>query len=129
MADALAARPTTEPVWESLRRVFDIAVEYVDDPVLRTRNDAMERIVRSTPSLYAGYLEKMSRMQNLLIAGVGQRLADAPVAREADDVRARAIVGAAFACLIATQDAWLASDQSETFAGLLDQAMGAFHLS
>jgi AcrR family transcriptional regulator len=56
MADALDARPADQPVWQSLRRVFDVATDYVDDPRLRARNDAMDQIVRSTPQLNARYL-------------------------------------------------------------------------
>lgn len=50
MAEALDQRPADEPVWESLRRVFDITLDYVQDEHQRARNDAMEAIVRSTRS-------------------------------------------------------------------------------
>lgn len=122
MADALDARPTDESVWMSLRRVFDITLDYVRDDHQRARNDAMERIVQTTPQLTARYLEKMQRLQTLLTGRVAARLglADAP-----DDPRPAAIVGAAFACMQAARVAWLDSDQTEPYEAYLDRAMGA----
>ena len=124
MAETLTARPRSEPVWESLRRVFDITVGYVDDEQQRARSDAMELIVQSTPSLNAGYLEKMSRMQALLIDGVRGRLGTP----EVDNPRAAAIVGAAFACMQAARSTWLASDRTVSFNDLLDQSMAALRI-
>ncbi|MET0716639.1 MAG: TetR family transcriptional regulator [Mycetocola sp.] len=122
MAEALEARPAEEPVWESLRRMFDITLDYVQDDHQRARNDAMEAIVRSTPQLYAGYLEKMQRIQQLLIGRVATRIgAGEPTD---GDPRAAAIVGAAFACMQAARTSWFASDQSGTFDRVLDSAMG-----
>lgn len=122
MADALDARPTDESVWMSLRRVFDITLDYVRDDHQRARNDAMERIVQTTPQLTARYLEKMQRLQTLLTGRVAARLglADTP-----DDPRPAAIVGAAFACMQAARLAWLDSDQTEPYETYLDRAMGA----
>lgn len=122
MAEALDQRPADEPVWESLRRVFDITLDYVQDDHQRARNDAMEAIVRSTPQLSAGYLEKMQRVQQLLIGRVATRIGS----DEADDEdpRAPAIVGAAFACMQAARASWFASDRSGSFDQVLDEAMG-----
>lgn len=126
MAEALDARPADEPVWESLRRVFDITLDYVQDEYQRARNDAMEEIVRSTPQLYARYLEKMQRVQDLLIGRVAARLTSHDHA--ATDPRPSAIVGAAFACMQAARQAWLASDRSEAFGSYLDSAMSPLHV-
>jgi AcrR family transcriptional regulator len=123
MADALTTRPADEPVWQSLRRVFDIVVGYMEDPQQRARNDAMERIVQSTPTLNAGYLQKVSRMQRLLVDGVRARLTN-PQA-DLSDPRPAAIVGAAFACLIAAQTTWSACGQNRPFTELLDESMAA----
>jgi AcrR family transcriptional regulator len=123
VADALDARPADEPVWESLRRVFDITLDYVQDDRARARNEAMERIVRSSPQLNARYLEKMQRVQEILIGRVAQRL-DGHAAR-AEDPRPAAIVGAAFACMHAARSAWFASDQSGDFGAYIDDAMSA----
>jgi AcrR family transcriptional regulator len=119
MADALDARPANEPVWESMRRVFDITLDYVRDDQQRARNDAMDRIVQNTPQLTARYLEKLQRVQILLTGRVAGRLGQPP-----SDPRPAAIVGAAFACLQAARASWLGSDQSEPFEGYLDRVMG-----
>jgi AcrR family transcriptional regulator len=121
MADALDARPADEPVWESLRRTLDIAVGYVGDPQLRARNDAMDQIVQSTPQLNARYLEKLQRIQQLLVARVAHRLDGADA--DPSDPRPAAIVGAAFACMQAARQAYLASDQETPFDTYLDTAM------
>jgi len=121
MAEALDARPADEPVWESLRRVFDITLDYVQDDGQRARNDAMEHIVQSTPQLTARYLEKLQRVQALLIGRVAQRLA-----LSATDPRPAAIVAAAFACMHAARASWLGSDQSKPFDTFLDDAMSPF---
>jgi AcrR family transcriptional regulator len=126
MAEALDARPADEPVWESLRRVFDITLDYVQDDHQRARNDAMEEIVRSTPQLYARYLEKMQRVQDLLIGRVAIRLTSRD--HVPTDPQPSAIVGAAFACVQAARQAWLASDRSEAFGSYLDAAMSPLHI-
>ncbi|RUR03025.1 TetR family transcriptional regulator [Labedella endophytica] len=126
MAEALDERPAHEPVWESLRRVFDITLDYVQDDHQRARNEAMDEIVRSTPQLYARYLEKMQRVQELLTGRVAARL----TGRDDDpsDPRPAAIVGAAFACMQAARQAWFASDRSEAFGSYLDTAMSTLQV-
>ena len=123
MADALDARPADEPVWESLRRVFDITLDYVQDDRQRARNDAMDQIVQSTPQLTARYLEKLQRVQALLIGRVAARLA---LSASSTDPRPAAIVAAAFACMQAARASWLSSDQSKPFDTFLDDAMSPF---
>jgi AcrR family transcriptional regulator len=127
MAEALDARPAGEPVWESLRRVFDITLDYVQDDEHRARNEAMDEIVRSTPQLYARYLEKMQRVQELLIGRVATRLTDQ--GHIATDPKPAAIVGAAFACMQAARHAWFTSDRSEPFSSYVDQAMGTLSIT
>lgn len=123
LADALDDRPSGEPVWESLRRVFDLTLDYVQDDRARARNDALERIVLGNPQLQARYLEKMQRVQDLLVGRVAARLGD-----DESSPRAAAIVGAAFACMQAARIAWLRSDQTQPFGDYLDDAMTAFIL-
>jgi AcrR family transcriptional regulator len=127
MAEALDERPADEPVWESLRRVFDITLDYVQDDYQRARNDAMDEIVRSSPQLYARYLEKMQRVQQLLIGRVADRLNEH--GHNPSDPRPAAIVGAAFACMQAARQAWFASDRSRPFGSYLDAAMSSFQLA
>jgi AcrR family transcriptional regulator len=127
MVQALDDRPADEPVWESLRRVFDLFLGYVQDDDQRARSEAMEHIIRSSPQLNARYLDKMQRMQDLLVGRVAGRL---PVhASTTDDPRPAAIVGAAFACMQAARVAWLSSDQSRPFADYLDDAMATFTIA
>jgi AcrR family transcriptional regulator len=126
MAEALDARPADEPVWTSLRRVFDLTLDYTQDDHQRARNDAMDEIVRSTPQLNARYLEKMHRVQQLLIGRVARRLTGADA--DPSDPRPAAIVGAAFACMQAARQAWFASDRSEAFGSCLDRTMATFQI-
>lgn len=127
MAEALDDRPHDEAVWESLRRVFDITLDYVQDDHQRARNDAMDEIVRSTPQLYARYLEKMQHVQELLTGRVALRLTARE--RHLSDPRPAAIVGAAFACMQAARRAWFSSDQSEPFGSYLDRAMSTIQMA
>jgi len=124
VAEALDARPLDEPVWESLRRVFDLTLEYVEDDRARARNDAMEQIVRGSAQLNARYLEKMQRVQEILVGRIADRLASQ--AQGSNDAKPIAIVGAAFACMQAARTAWLASDQTQPFGRYLDDAMSVF---
>lgn len=126
MAEALDDRPAHEPVWESLRRVFDLTLDYVQDDHQRARNDAMEEIVRSSPQLHARYLEKMQRVQELLIGRVAIRLTGRNL--DPSDPVPAAIVGAAFACMHAAHHAWFASDRSVAFSGYLDRSMGVLSI-
>jgi AcrR family transcriptional regulator len=127
IADAFDDRPMDEPVWESLRRVFDITIDYVQDDHARARNDAMERIVQSSPQLNARYLEKMQRVQEILVGRVAVRLSRPAVF--APNPKPAAIVGAAFACMQAARVAWLRSDQTQLFGEYLDDAMLTFTLA
>jgi AcrR family transcriptional regulator len=127
VAEALDARPADEPVWESLRRVFDLTLDYVQDDHARKRNDAMERIVRGSAPLNARYLEKMQRVQELLVGRVATRLAGSET--DPSDPRPAAIVGAAFACMQAARTAWLESNQQQPFGEYLDNAMSAFRVT
>jgi len=126
MAEALDDRPRDEPVWESLRRVFDLTLDYVEDDLQRARNDAMDEIVRSTPQLNARYLEKMQRVQELLIGRVAVRLTGRDYVPS--NPRPAAIVGAAFACMQSARRAWFASDRSQPFGSYLDDAMATFRI-
>jgi AcrR family transcriptional regulator len=127
IAEALDARPADEPVWDSLRRVFDLTLDYVQDDHARARNDAMERIVRSSAQLNARYLEKMQRVQEILVGRVAARLPNE--AMDPTDPRPAAIVGAAFACMTAARTYWLESDQQQPFGEYLDDVMSIFRVN
>jgi AcrR family transcriptional regulator len=121
LVEDLAARPVDEPVWVSLRQVFARVADYVENDARRAESVAMEKIVRDHPTLNASYLERVSRMQELVLDEVRTRTGRTDPA----DPRTAAIVGAAFSCLIAAWSTWLTTDQAKPFGVLLDQAMDA----
>ncbi len=113
----LRERPLGEPLWTSLRRMFDGVVAYFADNAHASRAAAMERVVTSTPALHAAYLHRVSRMQAEVAALACAR------AKSADDVGPVAVVGAAFACLAAARAAQASTGRSIEL--LLDEAMDA----
>lgn len=121
LAEDLAARPADEPIWESLRQMFGRVAEYCESEALGATAVAMENIVRDHPALNAGYLERVSRMQELVLDQARTRTGQ----QDPADPRTPAIVGAAFSCLIAAWTTWLTSNQAQPFGDLLDQAMDA----
>ena len=121
LAEDLAARPAGEPVWVSLRQVFGRVVDHVESDARATESVAMEKIVRDHPTLNASYLERVSRMQELVLDEARTRTGRPDPA----DPRTAAIVGAAFSCLIAAWTTWLTTNQARPFGDLLDQAMDA----
>jgi AcrR family transcriptional regulator len=121
LAEDLATRPADEPLWASLRQVFGRVVEGVESEARGATAVAMENIVRDHPTLNASYLERVSRMQELVLDQVRTRTGQ----QDPTDPRTPAIVGAAFSCLIAAWATWLASNQAQAFGDLLDQAMDA----
>ncbi|GEM_PF-6321429 len=68
----------------------------------------------------------MQRVQDLLIGRVAARFTSRD--HVPTDPRPAAIVGAAFACMQAARQAWLASDRSEAFGSYLDAAMSPLHI-
>lgn len=125
LAEAMVERPLDEPVWESLRHIFDDVVTRPSAGSSAERVVAMDQIVRSTTALRAAYLETLDRAQDRVVAVIGRRarLRGAPIAEH--DLATRAIVGAAFACLQAAHLASLAAGDPTTFARAIDTAMAA----
>ena len=121
LAEDLAARPADEPLWTSLRQVFGRVVEGVESEARGATAVAMENIVRDHPTLNASYLDRVSRMQELVLDQARTRTGQ----QDPADPRTAAIVGAAFACLIAAWTTWLTTNQAQPFGDLLDQAMDA----
>jgi len=119
LAEDLAARPADEPIWVSLRQVFRQIVDNVESE--GTAAVAMEKMVRDHPTLNASYLERVSRMQELLHDEARTRTGWPDPA----DPRTAAIVGAAFSCLIAAWATWLTTNQAQPFGDLLNQTMDA----
>jgi len=120
---ALRERPAGEPVWESLRRSFDLLVPHVDAPEKQGIAEPIQEIVFVTPGLLASYLAKLNAIQDVAEEAIRQRAEDAGSPYAEADPTPRALVGAAFGCLIAAQKAWLAGGAQQTFAETLDEAM------
>ncbi|MBA8807680.1 TetR/AcrR family transcriptional regulator [Promicromonospora sukumoe] len=123
MITVLHDRPIDEPVWDSLRRCFDLLVPYVDAPGKREVAEPMQRIVFDTPHLFARYLEKLQRMQDAVVTALRERAAATGRAYADDDPAPRALTAAAFGCLVAAQHSWLASNGYGSFAAAIDRAM------
>lgn len=121
LADDLAARPIDEPIWRSLRHVFGRVISYFESEARSATTLAMESIVREHPALNASYLDRISRMQELVLAEARARADQTDFA----DPRIHAIVGAAFSCLLAAWTTWLAIERSQPFGDVLDRAMDA----
>jgi AcrR family transcriptional regulator len=119
LTEALAARPPDEPIWQSLRRAFDVVADHFDDPSHHAQAVAMEKMIHSTPALSAGEWERVSRLLGQLVAVVRERTGQ----HDPADPRPATITGAAMASVMATKTAWLATDQAHSFNDLLDQAM------
>lgn len=125
IVDELRARPADEPVWESLRRMFDLLIPYVDAPGKHAVAEPMQRIVFASPGLLASYLEKLEHMKDSAELVIRERAQERGEAFADSDPTPRAVIGAAFGCLLAAQHAWLAGGANETFATCVDRAMAA----
>jgi AcrR family transcriptional regulator len=125
LAAALAERPSNEPLWTSLRRMFDGPVDYVSDPVLARRAAVMDRVIHESSSLHAGYLERLQRAQQLIVAEILRRrtVAGAIDVRGDTDLAARALVAAAFAAFLTAHE--FTQTNQMPLADALDDAMDA----
>ncbi|WP_432828430.1 TetR/AcrR family transcriptional regulator [Dactylosporangium sp. CA-092794] len=123
MLDVLGARPAGEPVWTSLQRLFDVLVSIADMPGHEEFVEPIHRVIFETPVLRAGYLEKLQRMQDAVVAALVERAEAAGAPYAADDPTPRALTAAAFGCLVAGQHAWLAAGAKGSYAEAIARAM------
>jgi AcrR family transcriptional regulator len=123
LAAALSSRPIDEPVWDALRRTFDVAVHYYADARRLERAAAMLSIITSNPTLHASYLEKQERIQQRLIDLLCERAARRGERVEANDILTRAIVGSAYACFQTAIRAAFLSKEPHSLASHLDAVM------
>jgi len=119
---ALADRPLEESAWVALRRMFDDAVRQGGDPERAAHGPELNRVIHSSATLRAAYLERMQGIQRLVIDELDRRESGRG-SREWSRVAAPAIVGAAFAALLAAY-AHSEADGS-SFSDALDEAMDA----
>jgi AcrR family transcriptional regulator len=120
VAGALAARPADEAPWEGLRRAFDECLDAIRSDGGRAL--ARATMLATTPSLRAASLHKRDQWIDLLYPHVLPRVDDPGGSRE---LRARAIVSAALACLNTAVDAWIESAGKKGLDVLLDLAFEA----
>ncbi|MFE7979769.1 TetR/AcrR family transcriptional regulator [Streptomyces shenzhenensis] len=128
LAEALSARPGDEPAWTSLRRSFEVLVPQYEDADTAAMAKRIQEVVFSTPALHARYLQKLQALQDAAVDTLRARsegASPAPGAPGLATLELAAVVGAAFACLLAAQRAWLAGDGARPIASLLDDAMAA----
>ena len=121
-ARALAARPSDEPVWTALRRMFDWAVEYGSDPAVGRHAAEMDRLIQSSPTLRAGYLQRMEHAQTQVVEELLRREGQQGAA-SLPRIAAAAVVAAAFAALLQAHAHAQATGTS--FGAALDDAMEA----
>ncbi|MFV2008709.1 MULTISPECIES: TetR/AcrR family transcriptional regulator [unclassified Micromonospora] len=125
MLDNLRERPAGEPVWTSLRRLFDIVDASADTSGQQQVSKPVQRVILETPALLAVYLRKLQSMQHAAVAVLRERATAAGAPYAADDPTPGALAAAAFGCLVAAQHAWLASTTEDSLADYVDRAMAA----
>jgi AcrR family transcriptional regulator len=118
LAAALAERPATEATWPALRRMFDGIVDYISDPQRAVQSEAIDRIIQASETLRAGYLERMQRAQERIVAVIMERSGG-----RIGELEAAAAVGAAFSALSTAH--LHAARSGMSLAAALDGAMEA----
>src|ERR1700754_599367 len=118
IAQALPARPADEPPWEALRRALD-------GPLAALENDgglalARSTLLASTPALRAAQTQKHVQWNDDLVPALVDRFTGPTAA-----LQARAVVGAALACLDVAVEEWTRSNGAESLERLLDEAIAA----
>ncbi|KND23608.1 TetR family transcriptional regulator [Streptomyces acidiscabies] len=120
VAAALAARPEDERPWDSLRRAFDVVAQV--DSGEPEQSLSLMRLLNDACALMTHQWERTQGWQSVLVPEISRRLGDGP--EPADDLRARALVASAIACLNAATDAWTDGDGTTPLSELVDRAMG-----
>lgn len=120
MLDRLRNGPAEEPIWRSLRCIFDAVSENGEQAQVA---EPIQRFVFTTPRLLAGYLQKLQKMQDEVVAILSEREAAIGRPFSVEDPAPRALTSAAFGCLVAAQHSWLASGCSKPLGEFIDLAM------
>ncbi len=119
MLQILRARPVGEPVWTSLRALFDV----VGPPDRQEALKPLQRVVFETPALLGVFLQKLQNMQDDVVEALRERAQAAGTPYAPDDPAPRALTAAAFGCLLAALHAWQASGTSDSLTSYIDRAM------
>nr|WP_269330436.1 TetR/AcrR family transcriptional regulator [Kineosporia babensis] len=118
MVQALTERPPQEPIWTSLRRVFDDAVAYQSDSRQRERGLRLQEIIGASPMLAGAQATQFAALQSELVAVLRERSPQTP------ELEIRSLVSAAFACLQVAL-AVPAQDGGPALGEILDRSMAA----
>jgi AcrR family transcriptional regulator len=116
---AISEQPPEADVWTALRAGL-AAVQALHD----SREQALERfrLLNSTPSLRAGWLEKRLRFQEDLLPLVKGRM---PTAVGEADARACAMIATVFACLDVASTTWVKNNGKGDIMDLYDECLAA----
>lgn len=119
LADTVAEQPAEAGVWEVLRAGVAAVLALHD-----SREQARERfrLLHSTASLRAGWLQKRLRFQEDLLPLIEARMG---AAVGSGDPRARAVIATALACLDAASMAWVDGDGRSDIMDLYDECLAA----
>lgn len=123
MLAALRARPANEAIWTSLQRMFDVVSGTAGLADSERFVEAVHRLVFETPTLLAGYLERLQHLQDAVTEELIRRAHAAHRPYSADDPTPRAVTAAAFGCYVAAQRTWLASGAQSSFAEAVESAL------
>lgn len=113
--DAFAARPTDEPVWDSLRASFETLLAQPNRDEERSKRTM--RVLTSAASLRARNLEKHLLWARLLTPLVRERLSGDLAA-----LRAQTLIQASLVCFDVALTAWAEPDETTDAVDLLRQS-------
>ena len=125
MLSALDARPLDEPVWTSLRRMFDVYLEHSDEVARKRVAIPIRKMIFGSSALLGSYLQKLHQLQDATVEKIIHRAEAAGHPYGSTDPAPRALTAAAFGCLVAAQHVWLAGEPQHSFEKALDRAMAS----
>ncbi|GAA3223219.1 TetR/AcrR family transcriptional regulator [Nonomuraea helvata] len=119
LTDTISELPTEAGVWEALRAGVAAVLN-----LHNSREQALERfrLLHNTASLRAGWLEKRLRFQEDLLPLIEARM---DAATGSVNVKARAVIATAFACLDAATMTWVDNDGKGDIMDLYDECLAA----
>jgi AcrR family transcriptional regulator len=119
LTETISRQPAESGAWDALRAGIAAVLALHE-----SREQALKRfrLLHTTASLRAGWLEKRMRFQEDLLPLIKARMhADS----RTTDLRARAVIATAFACLDAASMAWAAGDGEGDIMDLYDECLAA----
>ncbi|WP_194898137.1 TetR/AcrR family transcriptional regulator [Catenulispora pinisilvae] len=119
LTDTISTQPAEADVWEVLRAAIAAVLALHE-----SHEEALKRfrLLHRTASLRAGWLEKRLRFQDELLPLIKARMDSADGAAE---LRARAVIATAFACLDAATMVWVDDDGEGDVMDLYDAGLAA----